>query len=213
MRPLTVVGPDCAVRSTPVKMIVGLGNPGPRYARTRHNLGFQVIDVLRERLVGLVDGSQPGSELWEARRKREHLLLLRPGLFMNRSGRPVAQVAVKHGLEAERVLVVYDDLDLPVGKLRLRAGGGSGGHRGIQDICECFQPGVHRLRVGIGRPPGRTPVEEYVLQDFTAAEEGEVAVAREVAADAALSWFDDGLVRAMDRYNGRGSEPVDPATD
>lgn len=186
-----------------MKLIVGLGNPGQRYAATRHNLGFQVIDVLRGRWPTCVESSFPSSELWEVRRRRERLLLLRPGLFMNRSGRPVAQVAAGHGIEASDILVVYDDLDLDVGRIRLRSGGSSGGHRGVEDICQGFHPGFHRLRIGIGRPPGRQPVEEFVLEEFGAGEVESIALARERAADAATLWFDEGLVRAMDRFNVR----------
>lgn len=191
-----------------MKLIVGLGNPGKRYEETRHNAGFQVVDRLVRQLPEGRRHRLDADELFETRRDVERVLLLKPGTFMNRSGSAVTRCAARFHVAPEQVLVVLDDLELPPGRLRLRAGGGTGGHRGLEDIARSFSADVHRLRVGIGRPPpageasSEMDVESYVLGRFSAEEMQAYEATLERAAQAALCWVDSGIAVAMDRYNG-----------
>jgi len=196
-----------------VKLVVGLGNPGPRYARTRHNVGFRVLESLAARLRVPLD---PVEEL-ESRFAREawddlEVGLLAPETFMNLSGGPVAAAVRALPVEdpSRDLLVVYDDLDLPLGRLRLRARGGAGGHNGLGDILEALgeqAPGAQdtsalpRLRFGIGRPPpGMDPVD-YVLAPFTKDEESSLRRALPRAVDAVICFLEEGAGPAMNRFN------------
>lgn len=195
-----------------MKMIVGLGNPGAKYEDTRHNLGFQVVDALRAQLRDPQEVSLPGAEVFESRRRGEPVALVKPLQFMNRSGAPTVGAARRFRVAPEQILVVYDDLDLETGRLRFRRGGGTGGHRGVEDLRSAFEvafedPGFHRLRIGIGRPAPGQPVEEFVLEGFGANELEPIAEAREQAVEACFGWFDQGLRWAMDRFNRRPSTP------
>jgi PTH1 family peptidyl-tRNA hydrolase len=152
-------------------VIVGLGNPGPSYERTRHNAGFLLLGELAAahgiRLRQERHGAIVGDGVIGPRR----CLLALPQTFMNRSGEAVRRILSFTGLDAQALVVVHDDLDLPLGRLRLRRGGGAGGHRGIASVLEHLgTPDFTRLKIGIGRPPEGVPVEGYVLQDFAAAE-------------------------------------------
>lgn len=184
--------------------VVGLGNPGGEYERTRHNVGFQVLDRLAARKT--IDIRRPELEALTARAElgRSMVLLVKPQTFMNASGRSAAAALAELGLEPERMLVVYDDLDLPVGRLRIRPEGGAGGHRGVASLIqELGTTTFPRLRVGIGRPAEGTTVLEHVLQPFGAAEQADVDVAVNRAADAVESVVRDGVIRAMEAFNGR----------
>ena len=193
-------------------VLVGLGNPGPRYAGTRHNVGFQVAERVVERTGAVLLERHPSYEAWGARLDGEReLVILTPRTFMNRSGLAVRTWGERHGLEPERCLVVIDDIDLPLGTLRVRAQGSSGGHRGLVSIEMAFgTQGYPRLRVGVGRDV-EGEVIDHVLAPF---EESELALARETldrAAEAALTWAQSGVMAAMNAFNvnpraARGSE-------
>ncbi len=192
--------------ATPARLVVGLGNPGPEYARTRHNVGFRVLDLLAARS-GTTFESDAGLRARVALAKvaETACVLLEPETFMNRSGESVqAALARWPSLAPERdLLVVYDDLDLPPGRLRLRPGGSAGGHRGMADIARVLgSQATPRLRFGIGHPGASAAVIDWVLEPFAEAEEAELlpaALAR--AADAVESVIGEGLVAAMGRFN------------
>lgn len=189
-----------------MKLIVGLGNPGRRYARTRHNAGFQAIDrlagvwkipVRRHRVHALVgEGERAGEVIW----------LAKPLLFMNNSGLVVAPLLRQLGGGPADLLVIHDDLDLPPGKLRLRGRGSSGGHRGVQSIIQELGTGEFaRLKVGIGRPAESREVEviDYVLHPFSRGEREIVEQALARAPEAVEIWITRGLEAAMNEVNGR----------
>ncbi|MEM7165247.1 MAG: aminoacyl-tRNA hydrolase [Planctomycetota bacterium] len=183
-----------------MKLVAGLGNPGARYESTRHNVGFDVVDLLVRRFGA---APQPAVEagLFACTYQGEELLLLKPGEYMNRSGGPVGRVAQRYEVQPAAVLVVYDDLDLVPGRLRVRASGSAGGHRGLQDIADRFSAEVHRLRIGIGRPPSGRAVEEYVLESFDESQHELLAETIERAAEAAVCWLENGVVAAANQFN------------
>ncbi len=170
-----------------MKVIAGLGNPGPRYAWTRHNLGFMVVDILAERW-----GARwvPGKgDYWEAFGKA---LLVKPTTFMNLSGVALAQVVEDKGVKPEEILVIVDDANLPFGKLRLRSKGSSGGHRGLESVIyHLGTEGFPRLRVGIGPKPQGLPLADFVLSEFTEDEKKHLPQVLEAAARAAEIWLQD----------------------
>jgi PTH1 family peptidyl-tRNA hydrolase len=184
-----------------VKLIVGLGNPGPQYVDTRHNVGFDVIDVLASR-----NGADMAAEKfngWFAMvgMGETRFGLLKPKTYMNRSGRSVLAAAGFYKLEPADLLVISDDMALPVGRLRMRTGGSSGGHNGLQDIIERLGTDQWcRLRIGIGPPIGDPA--DYVLSRFTMEEQDVARRATVYAADAAVSWMENGADLTMTRYNG-----------
>jgi peptidyl-tRNA hydrolase, PTH1 family len=148
----------------PLKLIVGLGNPGPEYARTRHNAGFWLVDELARRLGGVFrNESRHQGELAKVRLGGTELWLLKPMSFMNRSGSPVQSVANFYKVPVESILVAYDDLDFPPGIIKLRQGGGAAGHNGIRDIAPQVGDQFWRFRIGIGHPGDRSAVLNYVL--------------------------------------------------
>ncbi|MFO0690739.1 MAG: aminoacyl-tRNA hydrolase [Myxococcota bacterium] len=187
-------------------MVVGLGNPGPEYAATRHNVGFRVVERLAAR-EGVAFADDPGlrSRLARLSIGGRDCALLEPMTYMNRSGESVeAALARWPDLVPERdLLVVFDDLDLPPGRLRLRPSGGAGGHRGLADIVRVFgTQAIPRLRFGIGHPGSAAQVVDWVLEPFSAAEEAEVLPpAIERAADAVACALGEGLTVAMGRFN------------
>lgn len=184
--------------------VVGLGNPGGEYERTRHNVGFQVLDRLAARKT--IDIRRLEFEALTARAElgRSMVLLVKPQTFMNASGRSAAAALAELGLGPERLLAVYDDLDLPVGRLRIRAEGGAGGHRGVASLLqELGSPSFGRLRVGIGRPAEGSSVLEHVLSPFADSELAEVDRVVDRAADAVECIVTDGITRAMEAFNGR----------
>ncbi|MBK7951243.1 MAG: aminoacyl-tRNA hydrolase [Deltaproteobacteria bacterium] len=191
---------------SPERLVVGLGNPGPEYAATRHNVGFRVVEHLARR-AGAVFVADPGlrGRLARARIAGRDCVLLEPLTFMNRSGESVGAALERWpALAPERdLLVVLDDLDLPPGRLRLRPSGGAGGHRGLADIArELATQATPRLRFGIGHPGSAAQVVDWVLEPFSEAEEAEVLPAAvERAADAVACVVGEGLKIAMDRFN------------
>ncbi len=186
-------------------LVVGLGNPGPRYAATRHNAGFMVIDALASGRVAAFRARFEG-DYAEVSLGAERVGLLKPSTFMNESGRSVRAASSLLELEPEAILVVHDELDLGFGELRLKVGGGDGGHRGLRSIsAELSDSGYGRLRFGIGRPPPRFvgDVADFVLQAFALEERNELASALERASEAVKLVTSDGLSRAMNRTNQR----------
>lgn len=184
-------------------LFVGLGNPGDVYAHTRHNIGFHVIDGI-SRATGIACRRRGFSSLWgEGRRYGRGVMLLKPMTYVNRSGTAVAAFMARSGVDILSAWVVYDDLDLPLGRLRLRRGGGSGGHRGVASLLALLDGGdLGRLRVGIGRPPPEMGAREFVLQE---PEDDEAEVLQRTvkrAVEAALTIVREGPEAAMNRFNG-----------
>jgi PTH1 family peptidyl-tRNA hydrolase len=190
-----------------VKLIVGLGNPGRRYAGTRHNVGFRVVERLAERARVALDERRFDARFGRGLLAGEPVALLLPETFMNASGRSVeeALASLAVGDPDRDLLVVLDDADLPLGRLRLRAKGSSGGHNGLEDVLVCTGGAVPRLRFGIGRPAeSATGTVDYVLARFSADEEPLVAAAVERACDAIACFVERGIGEAMNRFNGPG---------
>jgi peptidyl-tRNA hydrolase, PTH1 family len=187
-------------------LIAGLGNPGEKYAKTRHNAGAMVVDRLCDRLgVTLKKVRFVAATAAEARAGAAPLLLTRTTTFMNESGPPLASLARKRDIPAERVVVVHDEIDLAFGALRLKFGGSTAGHNGLESVVSGFRtPDFYRVRIGVGRPPGRQDPIGYVLSPFGSRERKEIEVLIEDAADAALALVTDGLAAAQDRYNRSG---------
>lgn len=184
-----------------MRLVVGLGNPGRQYDGTRHNLGFEVADRLAERLAAEFDRERFSARVAEASVGREKLLLAKPLTFMNLSGRTVVEATRFHKLPLEDVLVVCDDFNLDLGRLRLRTAGSHGGHNGLRDvIARLGTDGFPRLRLGIGPLAGRDPVG-FCLSKFAPAERDEVAAMIDSATDAAEAWLRDGSEEAMNRFN------------
>lgn len=184
-------------------LIVGLGNPGREYRDTRHNIGFMVLDRLAIRLDARFTRLQAKALVAQAQVGETRLLLAKPQTFMNLSGQAVRGLTRFYKIPPESVLVIHDDLDLPVGALRLRMDGGAAGHKGILSIvAELGTEQFARLRVGIGRPPGQMDAADYVLQPLSTPELLAFSDILERAAAAALTWAQEGLTTAMNRFNG-----------
>ena len=183
-------------------LIVGLGNPGRRYARNRHNVGFQCVDQLA-RVCGIRLGKKRlKALLGEGRVGSHRIVLAKPLTFMNQSGKAVGPVAKRYKIAPEQILVIHDDLDLPLGRIRLRPRGGSGGHRGIKSIIAALgTQGFARLRVGIGRPTHGDPVD-YVLSDFGRDQDAVIASVAELVVDVVRCYLREGLATAMNVHNG-----------
>jgi PTH1 family peptidyl-tRNA hydrolase len=177
-------------------LIVGLGNPGPTYAGNRHNVGHMVADILADRMRERFRSHKTGAEVAEGRLTLggPRLIVAKLHCYMNVSGGPTAALLRFFGLDADALIVVHDELDIPFGTLRVKRGGGEGGHNGLKSITAALGTKDYlRVRVGIGRPPGRMDPADYVLRDFPSAERAELGVCLEEAADAALMLIDDGL--------------------
>ena len=181
-----------------MQLVVGLGNPGSRYAGTRHNAGFLVVDRLAARRA-LVFTKQRQALVARA---SGDLILAKPTTFMNLSGAAVQALMTRYGVHPERLLLVHDDLDLPLGRLRLRRGGGAGGQRGVRDTIERIGPAFARLKVGISRPPESWPAERWVLSRFGDHEAELVERVVEAAADALERCLELGLEAAQRYANG-----------
>ncbi len=194
-------------------LIVGLGNPGPQYAGNRHNVGQMVLDLLAERThshfsqhkaragvaagrLGLLPGGAPGPRV----------LLAKPASFMNVSGGPVSALLQYYDVAPDHLVVVHDELDIPFGSLKAKIGGGEGGHNGLRDISKALGTKDYvRVRAGIGRPPGRMDVADFVLKDFSATERKELPLLLEDAADAVELILTEGLLAAQQRYHSKDS--------
>lgn len=191
-------------------LIVGLGNPGERYAESRHNVGFRCVDRLAHRYGARLDGKECRARVGACRREGQDLLLCKPHTYVNLSGESVGCLVSKYGVSLDRVIVVCDDLDLPAGKVRVRASGGAAGHKGMKSIIEHLgSDEFPRVRVGIGRPtPGdgsadtdRDSIVEYVLNRFSPEEEQTMSPAIEEVVDAIDCVVQQGVQPAMSKFN------------
>ena len=197
---------------TDLYLIVGLGNPGRKYEATRHNVGWQVLDEIARRAGVRFDKTEKKALTASAVIEGRRVLLAKPQTFMNLSGEAVRGLVDFYRIDLAKLLVIYDDLDLPLGTLRLREGGSAGGQRGVKNIIQHLgTQDFNRVRFGIGRPPGRMDAAAYVLQAFSG---DDAILAREVtdrAADAVSLWLREGIELAMSRYNGDVQAVSQPA--
>lgn len=186
-----------------MKLIVGLGNPGREYDQTRHNAGFMVVDRLSSRHSLGPARAKFHAGVIEGRIAGERVMLMQPTTFMNRSGLAVGEAARFHKLEPSDVLVVVDDVALPVGTIRMRASGSAGGHNGLSDIERVLTTRDYpRLRIGID-PPGRAPQKDYVLSRFTRSQLQALEPAMDQACDAIESYLTHGIDKTMSLFNGK----------
>ncbi len=166
-------------------LVVGLGNPGPGYAGNRHNVGFMVLDLLAERVGGRFKAHKGRADLVEGRLVGESALLAKPKCYVNESGGPVASLRSFFKVPTDRIVVVHDELDIPYGSVRLKLGGGDNGHNGLRSITTSLGTRDYlRVRVGIGRPPGRQDPADFVLKDFSSVERRELPFHVDRSADA-----------------------------
>ncbi len=186
-------------------LVVGLGNPGARYARSRHNVAWRVVARLRERWRAVpVEGEVESYRAWRALRSGRTVHLLTPLTFMNRSGEALEAWRAEHPLAQDELLAVADDVYLPVGVIRLRGHGSSGGHLGLESLRETLgSTAFARLRIGVGSAASSAQLGEHVLEEFGDEEERAVEQAIERAAEAAECWLGEGLAAAMNRFNRR----------
>lgn len=184
-------------------LVVGLGNPGENYARTRHNVGFMVADVLAARLGAKFKAhKRSGAEISTGRLAGRSVVLAKPRCYMNESGRQVGPLAKFYSVQPSDIVVLHDELDLDFGRIRLKLGGGEGGHNGLRSVAAALgTKDFHRVRIGIGRPPGRKDSAAFVLEPFNAAERAEVPTICEQAADAAELLIELGLEPAQNRVH------------
>ena len=195
----------------PLKLIVGLGNPGSEYARTRHNAGFWFVDELAARHGGSFRAeSRHQGELAKVRIGEADLWLFKPMSYMNRSGGPVRSVASFYKLEPASILVAYDELDFPPGVARLKENGSAGGHNGMRDVIAHIGAGFWRIRIGIGHPGDKSRVLDHVLSRPSAEEERLIREAISAAADIVPVLLEQGAQRAMNRLHG-SARPPEPA--
>lgn len=184
-------------------LIVGLGNPGREYKDNRHNVGFMLVDRLTVRLVARMSRVQSHALVASVNYEGNKLILAKPQTYMNLSGQSIQGLARFYKMPLENVVVAHDDLDLPFGTIRIRPGGGPGGQKGVASTIERLgTKDFRRLRIGIGRPPGRMDPAAYVLQDFPKADQLLLSEILDRAADAALEFVLHGLNAAMNKYNG-----------
>jgi PTH1 family peptidyl-tRNA hydrolase len=194
--------------STPVWLVVGLGNPGPSYAGHRHNVGHLVVDELARRLGSPFRAHKSGrAEVVEGRlgapgADAPRVVLAKPRSYMNDSGGPVKQLATFYKVPPERLVAIHDELDIAFDTLRVKRGGGDNGHNGLRSIRSSLGTGdFFRVRVGIGRPPGRQDVADFVLSNYSAAERKVLPFQVDTAADAVESLVTEGLDRTQQRFN------------
>jgi peptidyl-tRNA hydrolase, PTH1 family len=191
-------------------LVVGLGNPGPEYAVTRHNVGFMVADQLAHDLSVKLARHKRGHALAGEARVGEpgvsgaaHVVIVEPLSFMNESGGPVKAIAAFYDVPPDRMVVVHDELDIPFGDIRVKLGGGDNGHNGLRSIRKALGTGdFYRVRVGIGRPPGRQSPVDFVLKPYTGTERKDLPEVVVRAADAVTTLIVDGLERTQNRFNG-----------
>ena len=187
-------------------LVVGLGNPGPEYAGNRHNVGFMVADLLASRAGGKFKAHKSRAQVLEARigapgPGSRRIVLAKPQSYMNLSGGPVTALRDCYKVPTERIVAIHDELDIDYGALRLKLGGGDNGHNGLKSMTKSLGPDYHRVRFGIGRPPGRMQVADFVLKDFSSTERKELDYFVDRAADAVEALVVAGLERAQSSYN------------
>lgn len=185
-------------------LVVGLGNPGPRYEPTRHNVGQMVVDELAARRGETLRAHKANARVAETwlRPGAAKLVLAKPNSFMNVSGGPVSALARFYGVPAERIVVVHDELDIPFDSVKLKVGGGHGGHNGVRDVAKALDtPQFPRVRVGIGRPLGRQDAADWVLDPFGATERKTLPILIADAADAVEQLVGEGLLAAQQKHH------------
>ncbi|MFE9425203.1 aminoacyl-tRNA hydrolase [Kitasatospora sp. NPDC006697] len=182
-------------------LVVGLGNPGEGYARNRHNIGFMVADLLAQRMGARFKAHKSRAQTAEGRIGSRRVVLAKPMTFMNLSGGPTTALRDFYKVPTGAIVAVHDELDLDYAALRLKLGGGDNGHNGLKSITKSLGPEYHRVRCGIGRPPGRMEVADFVLKDFSSTERKELDWFVDRAADAVEALLTEGLERAQSTYN------------
>jgi PTH1 family peptidyl-tRNA hydrolase len=192
-------------------LVVGLGNPGTRYARNRHNVGYQVVDLLAAEIGGTFSSHRSRASVLEGRlppaagRPGPRIVLAKPSVFMNESGGPVAGLINFYRVPIDQLIIVHDELDLPFGVLRLKQGGGEGGHNGLRSISRSTDSKNYlRVRLGIGRPPGRMDPADYVLKDVPPADREELKLMLSDASDAVSSILVSGFALTQGKVNALG---------
>ena len=184
------------------RIIIGLGNPGSKYDGTRHNIGFEVVETIAGR-IGATWKTKGQSRIADGRWRGRKLLLAAPETYMNRSGLAVEELLRRNRVEPQDILVIVDDIHLDTGVIRIRQKGGTGGHNGLDDIIDWLDTNdFPRMRIGVGNDFGQGRQAEYVLEKFSDDERTVIEPAIEKARDAALTFVTDGIVTAMNRYNG-----------
>lgn len=185
-----------------MKCIIGLGNPGKKYEKTRHNIGFTVIDELVHRHHTTLDEIKFKSNYSMITVEGEKVMFIKPQTFMNLSGEAIRPIMDYYKIDIADILVIYDDLDLPVGKIRLREKGGHGGHNGIRSLIQHLgTKEFKRIRIGVGRPTTAQPVVDYVLKPFAKKEMEDVLVTVQESADACNMWLNKSYIDVMNTYN------------
>ncbi|MCU1594514.1 MAG: peptidyl-tRNA hydrolase [Frankiales bacterium] len=186
-------------------LVVGLGNPGPTYAGNRHNAGFMVADLLAERIGGRFKAHKGRADVVEGRLAGQRVIVAKPKCYMNESGGPVASLRDFFKVPVEQIVVVYDELDIPWGSLRLKKGGGDNGHNGLKSVTKSLGSNeYHRVRFGIGRPPGRQSPADFVLKDFSATERKELPYHVDRSADAVEALLTGTLEAAQNTFHVDG---------
>lgn len=192
-------------------LVVGLGNPGAQYAGNRHNVGAMVLEELARRMGGRLTSHKARASVLDGRLgvgpggvPGPRVILARPASYMNLSGGAVAALAQFYGIEVDQLIVLHDELDIPAHEVRLKRGGGEGGHNGLRSISQALGSKDYvRVRIGVGRPPGRQEAADYVLSNFPAADREELAVTIQLAADAVEDVVTHGLLAAQNSWNAK----------
>ena len=187
-------------------LVVGLGNPGPDYAANRHNVGQMVLDILADRISANYKAHKANASVAEGRLGYggPKIILAKPGTYMNTSGGPVANLMKFYDVDLQQVIVVHDELDIDAGAVRIKQGGGHGGHNGLRDIISAAGSNDFvRVRVGIGRPPGRQDAADFVLKNFSGEERKNLPLLLELSADAVEAIVRDGALAAMNAVNAK----------
>jgi peptidyl-tRNA hydrolase, PTH1 family len=183
-------------------IIAGLGNPGPEYAGNRHNAGHMVVDLLAERMGARFKAHRTRNEVADGRLAGVPVTLAKPRTYMNTSGGPVAALVSFYKVPPERVVIVHDELDIPFGTVRLKLGGGDNGHNGLRSITKSLGTNAYnRIRIGIGRPPGRMDAAAFVLRDFSTTERKELPLLIDRGADAVETLLAKGMAAAQNTFH------------
>lgn len=189
-------------RESPAFLIAGLGNPGREYRQNRHNIGFMLLDRLASSMGESFSRVESRALVTKTNYEGYRLILAKPQTYMNNSGQSISSLYRYYKITVNKLLVVYDDVDLPYGKLRMRPSGGSGGHRGMKSVIESLDTEeIPRLRVGIGRPSGRMEAADHVLQDFSREENEYLIEILDKGVEAVLTFISDGIDQAMNQFN------------
>lgn len=199
-----------AAQPQKIRMVAGLGNPGEEYAQTRHNAGFKAIDELARQANVTYWKNQAGAEVAsikvndaEAEGGKREVILVKPQSYMNTSGGPISKLCAQYKVSAEELLVIHDELDIPAGDVRIKVGGGHAGHNGLRSIIDKMgSRDFSRVRVGIGNPPGRMPVADFVLKQLRSREAEDFDETTVRAAEAAATALTRGVIFARDHVNG-----------